>query len=184
MHDLWTFEGLVLSSGLRFDVFSPGQQVAMADLPSGKRYKHLWSPRLGVSYPVSVRDALSFHYGWTYQTVTSSALFENRGLASSVATQGNPDLEPETDVSYQAALQHQFSKDVYAQFSVFFRDIYGLLTVRPRRDAAGNQVLMWENGDYASSRGFELSLERAFTHHFSVDAAYTYQVATGVASVI
>lgn len=182
VHDLWQFEGLVLSTGLRFDVFSPGQQVAMSELPSGKRFKHQWSPRLGVSYPVSDRDALSFHYGWTYQTVTSAALFENRGLASSVATQGNPDLEPETDVSYQAALQHQFTRDLFGQFSVFFRDIYGLLTVRPQRDAAGNQVSVWSNGDYASARGFELSLAQAFTHHVSADIAYTYSVASGVAS--
>ncbi|HEY6196815.1 MAG TPA: TonB-dependent receptor [Candidatus Eisenbacteria bacterium] len=182
VHDLWTFEGLVLSTGLRFDVFSPGQQVAISELPSGKRFKHQLSPRLGVSYPVSVRDALSFNYGWTYQTVTSSALFENRGVASTVGTQGNPDLTPETDVSYQAALQHAFSRDLYGQFTVFFRDIYGLLTVRPARDAAGNQVSVWSNGDYASARGFELSLARGFSHHFSADAAYTYSIATGVAS--
>jgi outer membrane receptor protein involved in Fe transport len=182
VHDLWRYEGLVLSTGVRFDVFSPGQQVALSELPSGRRYKHQWSPRLGVSYPVSDRDALSFNYGWTYQTVTSAALFENRGLASSVGTQGNPDLEPETDVSYQAALQHAFTRDLYGQFSVFFRDIYGLLTVRPERDAAGNQVSVWSNGDYASTRGFELSLARGFSHHFSSDVAYTYSVATGVAS--
>ena len=182
LHDLWRFEGLVLSSGLRFDLFSPGQQVAMSDLPSGRRLKHQVSPRLGVSYPVSDRDALSFHYGWTYQTVTSSALFENRGISSSVGTQGNPDLEPEIDVSYQAALQHQFARDLYGQMSVFFRDIYGLLTVRPARDEAGNQVAVWSNGDYASARGFELSLSRSFAQHFSADVAYTYSVATGVAS--
>ena len=182
VHDIWDFEGLVLSTGLRFDVFSPGQQVSMADLPSGNRYKHQVSPRLGVSYPVGVRDALSFHYGWTYQTVTSSALFENRGVSSTVATQGNPDLEPETDVDYQASLQHLFTKDLYAQFSLYFRDIYGLLTVRPTRDAAGNQVAVWTNGDYASARGFEVSLTKSFSHHFSADIAYTYGIATGVAS--
>ena len=182
LHDLWTFEGLTLSTGLRFDVFSPGQQVPMSELPSGKRYKHLLSPRLGVSYPISVRDALSFHYGWTYETVSSAALFENRGIASTVGTKGNPDLEPETDVTYQASLQHLFTTDVYGQFTVFFRDIYGLLTVRPERDEAGNQVSVWSNGDYASSRGFELSLTRAFTHHISADVSYTWSLATGVAS--
>jgi outer membrane receptor protein involved in Fe transport len=182
VHDLWRFEGLTLSTGARFDVFSPGFQVALADLPSGRRFKHQLSPRLGISYPIGVRDALSFHYGWTVQTVTSSALFENRGISSTVATKGNPDLEPETDVSYQASLQHLFTKDLYAQFSLFFRDLYGLLTVRADRDAAGNQVAVWSNGDYASARGFELSLAKSFSHHFSADASYTYGIASGVAS--
>ena len=182
VHDLWTFEGLILSTGLRFDVFSPGPQVAASELPSGRRLKHQVSPRLGVSYPVSSRDALSFHYGWTYQTVSSAALFQNRGVSTSVTTQGNPDLEPETDVAYQVSLQHLFTKDLFGQFSLFFRDIYGLLTVRPERDAAGNQVSVWTNGDYASARGFELSLSRGFAHHFSSEIAYTYSIATGVAS--
>jgi outer membrane receptor protein involved in Fe transport len=182
LHDLWEFEGLILSSGLRFDVFSPGRQVALRDLPSGRRLKHQMSPRLGVSYPISDKDALSFHYGWTYQTVSSAALFENRGISSTVATKGNPDLEPETDVTYQASLQHLFTKDLYGQFSLFFRDIYGLLTVRPERDAAGNLLSVWSNGDYASARGFEWALSRGFAHHFSTDVAYTYSIATGVAS--
>jgi outer membrane receptor protein involved in Fe transport len=182
VHDLWKFEGLTLSTGARFDVFSPGFQVALSDLPSGRRWKTQLSPRLGISYPISVRDALSFHYGWTYQTVTSSALFENRGLASTVGTQGNPDLEPETDVSYQVSLQHLFSRDLYGQVSLYFRDLYGLLTVRPGRDAAGNQVSVWSNADYASARGLELSLAKSFSHHFSADASYSYGIATGVAS--
>src|SRR5262249_36783438 len=80
------------------------------------------------------------------------------------------------------SLQHLFTKDVYGQFSLFFRDIYGLLTVRPERDAAGNQISVWTNGDYASARGFELSLTRGFAHHFSTDVSYTYSIATGVAS--
>src|SRR5262249_49056231 len=93
-----------------------------------------------------------------------------------------PDLEPETDVDYQVSLQHLFTRDVYGQFSLFFRDIYGLLTVRAQRDEAGNQVAVWSNGDYASARGFELSLTRGFTHHVSTDIAYTWSLATGVAS--
>jgi len=55
----------VLNAGLRYDLFTPGYQVATRDLPSGKRYKQQVSPRLGIAYPISVRDVLSFNYGWT-----------------------------------------------------------------------------------------------------------------------
>jgi outer membrane receptor protein involved in Fe transport len=182
VQDRWEFEGLVLNAGLRFDIFSPGAQISNNDLPSGKRYKQQFSPRLGIAYPVSDKDVLSFHYGWTYQTPQRSFIFENRGISSTVGVKGNPDLEPETNIAYQAGVQHLFSKDISGQFSVFFKDIYGLITVRQEKDEAGNLVNVFYNGDYASARGFEASLIKSFSHKFSADINYTYSIATGVAS--
>ncbi len=182
VQDRWEFEGLVLNAGVRWDLFTPGLQIPDADLPSGKRYKDQFSPRLGIAYPVSDRDVLSFHYGWTYQTPARSYVFENRGLSSSVGTKGNPDLEPETNIAYQAGVQHLFSRDISGQFGVFFKDIYGLITVRQDRAADGTLINVFYNGDYASARGFEASLSKSFSHKFSADINYTYSIATGVAS--
>jgi len=182
VQDRWEFEGLVLNAGLRYDLFSPGLQVEDRDLRSGKRYKQQFSPRLGIAYPISDKDVLSFHYGWTYQTPARQFVFENRGVATSVGVRGNPDLEPETNIAYQAGIQHLFSRDISGQFSVFFKDIYGLITVRQERDEFGNLVAVYFNGDYASSRGFEASLTKSFSHKFSAEVNYTYQLATGVAS--
>jgi outer membrane receptor protein involved in Fe transport len=140
------------------------------------------SPRLGIAYPISDRDVLSFHYGWTYQTPARSFIFENRGISSTVGVKGNPDLKPETNIAYQANVQHIFTKDIYGQFGVFFKDIYGLITVRQERDENGNLVNVYFNGDYASARGFEASLTKSFSHKFSADVNYTYSIATGVAS--
>ena len=182
VQDRWEFEGLVLNAGVRYDLFSPGLQVANKDLRSGKRYKQQFSPRLGIAYPVSDKDVLSFHYGWTYQTPARQFVFENRGVQSTVGVRGNPDLEPETNIAYQAGVQHLFSRDISGQFSVFFKDIYGLITVRQERDEFGNLVNVYYNGDYASSRGFETSLIKSFSHKFSAEVNYTFQLATGVAS--
>ena len=182
LQDRWEFEGLVLNAGVRYDLFTPGLQVADTDLRSGKRYKQQFSPRLGIAYPISDKDVLSFHYGWTYQTPARNFVFENRGITTSVAIRGNPDLEPETNISYQAGVQHLFSRDVSGQFAVFFKDIYGLITVRQEKDAFGNLVQVYYNGDYASSRGFEASVIKSFSHKFSAEVNYTYSIASGVAS--
>jgi outer membrane receptor protein involved in Fe transport len=182
LQDRWEFEGLVLNAGVRYDLFTPGLQVQDADLRSGKRYKQQFSPRLGIAYPISDKDVLSFHYGWTYQTPARNVIFENRGVNTSVAIRGNPDLEPETNIAYQAGVQHLFSRDVSGQFSVFFKDIYGLITVREEQDEFGNLVRVYYNGDYASSRGFEASVIKSFSHKFSAEVNYTYSLATGVAS--
>ena len=182
LQDRWEFEGLVLNAGLRFDFFSPGAQIADVDLSSGKRYKQQLSPRLGIAYPVSDRDVLHFHYGWTYQTPGRSFIFENRGISSSVAVLGNPDLLPETNIAYEAGVQHLFTKDISGQFGVFFKDIYNLIKVDQRRGIATPTERYYTNGDYASARGFEASLLKSFSHKFSADVNYTYSIATGVAS--
>jgi outer membrane receptor protein involved in Fe transport len=180
--DRWEFEGLVLNAGMRYDMFTPGLQVSDADLKSGQRYKQQVSPRLGIAYPISDKDVLSFFYGWTYQTPAHFQIYNNRGVGASVITQGNPDLQPETNISYQAGMQHLFSRDVAGQFSVFFKDIYGLITLRQQRDEFGNLVNVFTNGDYASARGFEASISKSFSHKFSAEMNYSYQIATGVAS--
>ncbi len=182
LQDRWEYEGLVLNAGLRYDLFTPGPQIPDEELPNG-RYKSQISPRLGVAYPISDRDVLSFHYGWTFQTPQRNFVFENRGSESTVAIRGNPDLQPETNISYQAAVQHLFSKDVSGQFAVFFKDIFGLISVRQEVDAVtGLQVPVFVNQDYASARGFEGSLTKRFSHKFSAEVNYTYSIATGVAS--
>jgi len=182
LQDRWEFEGLVLNAGLRYDAFSPGAQVQATGLNGGAPIKRQFSPRLGIAYPISDKDVLSFHYGWTYQTPAHNFIFQNRGVNSSVVTRGNPNLEPETNIAYQAGVQHLFSRDVSGQFSVFFKDIYGLITQRQETDEFGNLVNVYENGDYASSRGFEASLIKSFSHKFSAEINYTYSLANGVAS--
>jgi outer membrane receptor protein involved in Fe transport len=182
VQDRWEYEGLVLNAGVRYDLFSPGDQISASELTSGKRYKQQFSPRLGIAYPISDKDVLSFYYGWTYQTPQRGFIFENRSAGTSVNVRGNPDLEPETNISYQAGMQHLFSKDISGQFAVFFKDIYGLITTRQEKDEFGNLVSIYFNGDYASSRGFEASLVKSFSHKFSAEVNYTFQIATGVAS--
>jgi hypothetical protein len=183
VQDRWEYEGMVINAGLRYDFFSPGPQIPDSDLPSGQRFKTQISPRLGVAYPVSDRDVFSLHYGRTYQTPDRLYVFENRGSKSSVGVQGNPDISPETNISYQAAVQHLFSRDLYGQFSVFFKDIFGLLTIRQKLDATtGKLVSYYTNGDYASARGFEVTLTKRMSHHFAGELNYTYGIASGVAN--
>jgi outer membrane receptor protein involved in Fe transport len=189
LQDRWEYEGLVLNAGLHWDGFTPGAQIPDADLfdpQTGRpveRFKQQLSPRLGIAYPISDRDVLSLHYGWLYQIPSRDFLFENRGTQATVPIRGNPNLQAQTNIEYQAAVQHLFSKDVSGQFAVFFRDIYGLINTRQVRDPATNLLVnTYVNEDYASARGFEASLSKRLSHLFSADLNYTYSIATGVAS--
>jgi len=177
--DQWEHEGMVLNAGLRYDVFSVGNQISASEVEN--RVRSQWSPRVGIAYPISDRDVFSFHYGHFSQVPDRAAIFENRGAA--VATRGNPNLVNQTTVSYQASLQHMFSEEVFGQFSLYFKDIFGLLSAgQVRSGDSPNLVTQWTNRDYASARGFEVSINKRFNRTFSADLSYTYGVATGVAS--
>ncbi|MEZ4653092.1 MAG: TonB-dependent receptor [Candidatus Eisenbacteria bacterium] len=156
LQDRWEHEGMVLNLGLRYDVFSVGDQLPISEVR--QRVKQQVSPRVGIAYPISDRDVFSFHYGRFYQIPERQYLFDNRGVLDG-RTQGNPNLTNETTVSYQAGIQHLFSDLVAGQFSVYYKDIFGLLTTE-QRASFGNvsNVTSYVNKDYASARGFEATL--------------------------
>lgn len=179
MQDRWQYEGMVLNAGLRYDTFSVGSQISRAEAPDP--VKTQWSPRIGIAYPISDRDVMSFHYGRLFQVPDRLFIFQGRNI--SAEARGNPNLEPQTTISYQLGVQHLFSKEIYGQFGVYFKDIFGLLTtVEQEIPGFSITVPTYVNGDYASSRGIELTLIKQHSHGFSGEINYTYANSTGTAS--
>jgi outer membrane receptor for ferrienterochelin and colicin len=177
--DRWEYEGMVLNAGIRYDNFSVGNQISSAEVTD--RVKTQWSPRVGIAYPISDRDVMSFHYGRLFQVPDRRYIYEGRNISSNA--RGNPNLEPQTTISYQLGVQHLFTKEIYGQFGVYFKDIFGLLTtVDQTVPGFSVTVPTFVNGDYASSRGIEVTLIKRHSHGFSGELNYTYQNATGTAS--
>jgi outer membrane receptor protein involved in Fe transport len=179
LQDRWEYEGMVLNAGIRYDEFSVGSQISSADVIN--RNKTQVSPRIGIAYPISDRDVMSFHYGRLFQVPDRQYIYEGR-LFSATA-RGNANLEPQTTISYQLGVQHLFSKDIYGQFGVYFKDIFGLLTtVDEQIPGFAITIPTYVNSDYASSRGVEMTLIKRFSHGFSGEINYTYGNSTGTAS--
>jgi len=179
MQDRWEYEGMVLNAGLRYDTFSVGDQISSSEVTDP--VKTQWSPRVGIAYPISDRDVMSFHYGRLFQVPERVFIYQGRNI--SATARGNPNLEPQTTISYQLGVQHLFSKEIYGQFGVYFKDIFGLLTtVDQQIPGFGLTVPTYVNGDYASSRGIEFTLIKKHSHGFSGELNYTYGNATGTAS--
>ncbi|HET7904454.1 MAG TPA: TonB-dependent receptor [Candidatus Eisenbacteria bacterium] len=179
VQDRWEYEGMVLNAGLRYDNFSVGDQIASSEVLD--RVKTQWSPRVGIAYPISDRDVMSFHYGRVFQVPERLYIYQGRNI--SAQARGNPNLEPQTTISYQLGVQHLFSKEIYGQFGVYFKDIFGLLTtVDQQIPGFALTVPTYVNGDYASSRGIEFTLIKKHSHGFSGELNYTYGNSTGTAS--
>ncbi|MDI6809026.1 MAG: TonB-dependent receptor [Candidatus Eisenbacteria bacterium] len=179
IQDRWEHEGMVLNSGLRYDVFDVGNQIESIYVTN--RAKTQLSPRLGIAYPISDRDVMSFHYGRYYQIPDRRYVFEDRANYARVL--GNPNLEPETTISYQAAVQHLFTSVLALQLAVYYKDIFGLISTQEVNvEGSPAPVPMYVNKDYGSARGVEVSLVKRFSHNFQGEISYTYGIATGINS--
>jgi len=185
--DKWEYEGMVLNAGVRYEWFTVGNndqiQIASADIdPTVQTFKSNLSPRLGVAFPITDRDKFFFHYGRFTQWPSRQYLFRTQDPVGSIGTLGNPNLEPELTVSYQAGISHQFTDDIAGNFVVFNKDIYGLISSTQFTDSSGVQGFRFINRTYASSRGLEISLEKRLTRRLGFEVYYTYSFADGVAS--
>ncbi len=188
LQDRWEYEGMVMNFGLRWDMFSPGTAAEILlrsdDVDRNViKYKTKFSPRLGFAFPITERDGFSFHYGRFVQFPDRANLFASQEPVGNLGLLGNPNLNAENQITYQAALVHQFTDYLAGTFAVYSRDIYNLIAATQVTDpSTGNVLGRYINRAYASARGAEFSLEKRLSSNWSFDAAYTFAYADGVAS--
>lgn len=194
-------KSMVMNAGLRFDFFDPGSNairvsnlrvLALQKPTEGtsflERFKAQVSPRLGMSYPISDKDVLHFHYGRFFQLPDLQYLYDysnNANAGSNLV--GNAFLEPETTISYQFGVRRQLSDRVFLDATVFFKDIFGLVgteALEAENEQEDNPFAStaYVNKDYGSVRGFELSVDKNFSNYWQGGISYTLSRASGSSS--
>ncbi|MCI0478915.1 carboxypeptidase regulatory-like domain-containing protein, partial [Candidatus Uhrbacteria bacterium] len=188
VQDKWQYQGMIVNGGVRVDFFSPGNNneilINSSEIDQNvDQYKFQISPRLGFAFPITDRDKFHFHYGRFTQWPSRTYLFRTQDLLFGSGVLGNPDLDEELTVSYQAGVSHQFNETVAAHFVVFNKDIFGLISsTRVLDEELGVQGYRYINRTYASSRGLEISIEKMRTRYVGGEVSYTLSYADGVAS--
>ncbi len=138
-----------------------------------------FSPRLSIGYPVTDRIVFYFNYGHFLQLPDRDNFFRNpfdRTLSNQTLV-GNPDLKPQRTVQYEAGFEDQFTDDMAFAIRAFYKDIFDYVTGVNLVD-----IVVPINFDYASSRGFEITFNQAFSGNFSLNSSYSYQIAKGRSS--
>ena len=188
VQDKWQYQGMIVNGGVRVDFFSPGNnteiRIQSSEIDKNvDKYKFQISPRIGFAFPITDRDKFHFHYGRFTQWPNRNYLFQTQNMYNWGGTLGNPDLDEELTVSYQAGVAHQFTETVAGHFVVFTKDIFGLISsVRVIDEATAQQGYRYINRTYASSRGLEVSIEKIRSRYIGGEISYTYSYADGVAS--
>ncbi len=187
LQDKIELPGLVVNIGGRIDYFTPGEAI-LGDTLYQKQWEKatgleweleptfFFSPRLGISHPITERTTLYFNYGRFQQIPNLQFLFRDPWTGTWC---GNPSLKPQKTIQYEFGFSHQFAPDLAAYIKLFNKDMYdyvGLMNV------GMPPIWVWVNRGYGRARGIELELKKRYSQYTSGSVSYTYQNGVGYSS--
>ena len=205
VQDVIELPDLIVRAGLRVDHFDARSSIpsdpknpantisdSLQSYPRDTTAKTVWSPRVGVSYPIEDRAAVHFSYGHFYQYPSLNDLFSNSdyqilanlqaGDAGKYGVLGNPDVRPEKTVQYEIGYKHAFSDDLGVDVTSFYKDIRDLLGVEFVTTYTGAEYYRFTNTDFGNVFGVTTTLDHRRLGPFSLAVDYTWQQALGNSS--
>jgi Carboxypeptidase regulatory-like domain/TonB-dependent Receptor Plug Domain len=126
------------------------------------------SPRLGVSFPVTVNSKMYFNYGHFYQRPNYTYLY-NLAITGDKAILPTPELPMAKTVSYEFGYEQRFLNDFLANVVVYYKDMSN--TPLPRTYInywEEFQATKYEPDGYSDVRGVELRLEKSAGRFFTM----------------
>ncbi len=207
LQDKISYNGISATLGLRLNYWAPGKFVDNAvDDPNapvidqvredyndktfglfGLRWKTRLLPRINVSFPVTVNNVLYFNYGHSMKLphprfvyAGLDPTYQDRSFLSSL---GNPDLDPEVNVSYEIGYKSKLSKDLAFTATVFNNNRFDYIVSRSVivKDQSGRNTTktFYINQDYANIYGVEIGAQYRLGKYFRTFGNVAYQVAKG-----
>lgn len=204
------YQGLIANLGLRYEYWFPGGYVdkfvedPLAPIPDkvresykestynffGHRFKMRLLPRINVSFPV--RENMVMYFNYTHKTKLPHPTYLYAGLdpfyqdRSFLSDLGNPDLNPEVDISYELGFRYQLSSNDALNINAFWSDKYDFITAKRAivPDATGRDTerTFRVNGDFARVRGLEITYIKRYSHFLQSNISATYSKAEGLSS--
>ncbi len=198
---------LIVNAGVRFDYFEPdGQYLKNPNkineldelqppfpdsLMVNASAKYQFSPRIGISYPISDQGAIHISYGHFFQIPPFENLYRNPNFRIPLTGDfpenignviGNADLKPQQTIMYEIGLQQALTNDLGMTITGYYKDIRNLLGTEIYIKNEFRKFSKLVNRDYGSVKGITLSLEKRFSGGLGAAIDYTFQVAKGSAS--
>jgi outer membrane receptor protein involved in Fe transport len=190
LQDKFEKEFLIINAGLRFDWVWLGKTVddknwkeqweaATGLTPDWKLFKYKFSPRFGISFPITERTVVFFSYGHFYQLPELQYFYRD---PYSGGTTGNPFLDYERTILYEFGLTHQFFNDLAIDIKSYTKDISQQVGTTQLKANLGIPVELFDNKSYGRARGIELELDKRYSNFTSGQITYTLQWADAYSS--
>lgn len=210
LSDQIRYQGLIANLGLRYEYWFPGAYVddfvddPLSPIPDavresykestfkafGSRFKMRLLPRINVSFPV--RENMVMYFNYSHKTKLPHPTFLYAGLnpfyqdRSFLSDLGNPNLDPEVDISYELGYRYQLSSNDALNINAFWSDKYDFITAEriiiPDATGRDTERTFRVNGDFARVRGLEVSYIKRYSHFLRGNMSVTYSKAEGLSS--
>ena len=205
--DKITYKGIIASLGMRFNYWAPGKfaddAIANPNAPvidqvredyvkntvkvMGLRYKARLLPKINVSFPVTSNNVLYFNYSHSMRLPHPRFVYagldpeyQDRSFLSFL---GNPDLNPEVNVSYEVGFKAQIKKSIGLTLAAYNNNRFDYIVSRRVivDDQTGRPVskTMYINQDYAKVQGAEVNVIWRMTSYLRIFTNVAYQLAKG-----
>lgn len=194
--------GIRFDLGLRWDYLDPdaegiknpteplgsnGQLIIGEDTEPVDAFS-IWSPRLGVSFPVSDVTTFHFNYGrYTqfpsfYSYYVDYNYFEKMASVSGYHVEmGNPSLEPTKTTSYEFGVDHGLGDYTALAFTAYYKSIKDYVNVL-NLPSVPTSYSTYFNMDRAITKGLEVEFRLKPYKRFSSALNYTISWANGTGS--
>lgn len=197
--DKLEFEGMIANVGVRMDYNNPNADWYNVDRYSkyfGKQYRNVFtklaprkrakghlefSPRLGVSHPISSNAKLYFNYGHFYSLPVSSDMYriEYGNSSRGVTFLGNPSAKLPETVAYELGLDYNIANRVLLHLAGYYKDVTDQTGEVEYTNYDGSvDYRTITNDNYADIRGFEVRLDKRFGEWVTGWINYNYMVET------
>jgi outer membrane receptor protein involved in Fe transport len=196
VQDKLEFQGLVVNAGGRLDYISKDAEVWPSDTdvpnrpdlhPEARDKKananYTFSPRLGISHPISDKMTVFFNYGHFTQQPTFHDLYLslNPNLQRGNQEVGNPDLKPSRNIQYELGLNRAITRDMKFNVTAYYKDVYNMVQFQ-RIFISPTPYDILKNLDYANVKGIEVTLSQRPRKYISFNLSYVLQYAEGTNS--
>lgn len=201
-------DGSNLSFGVRWDFLDPTAERPIVEyIPTSpneyqqqvtgrvkSKFKHQVSPRIAFAGPAGPLSFFFVNVGYYFQFPLFDYLYSGinpsqlRGGAKNVLA-GNPDLEPERTISWEAGFKHGINENVVASVTYFKKNFTNQIDAKTLipfdSKAAGDYgFASYVNNAEATATGVEIVLSRERDEKLSGSASYTYMVTEGVSDYV
>ena len=149
------------------------------------------SPRLRVSFPVTVKTGFRLSYSHQVQTPEFTTLLTGVNNDLSFTNTNDVfgrDLKFGKTILFEFGVRHAFSQDLVLDVSAYNKDKVSdyaariLPFVSPRQASETLSVNVLTNGDFGNSKGIDFKLDYRVGNYVNASVAYTLQVAKNTGS--
>jgi hypothetical protein len=122
-----------------------------------------FSPRIGVSFPVTERSKFYFNYGHfrSNPPYFSMYLIRYRYDKNGVYEMSNPNLEPPKTISYEMGVAYDFMDNIILTLSGYYKDVTGETGEVNYVNSTGSiDYDRWDNNNYEDIEGLELNITK------------------------